>query len=99
MDSLRIKQTQQVAAFLIVNLLGVDGVDFMKFVNLPKRYGYSRTSVIRASLECLRRTLPDKLIKTPVTLKAGDADMKWMSAIIREFNEHDRSKEFYSAPK
>ena len=74
-------------------------MDCMKFVKPPKRYLQDRAIIIRASLECLRRTLPDKLIKTPVTLKAGDADMKWMSAIIREFNEHDSSKEFYSAPK
>jgi len=73
-------------------------MDCTKFVKPPKRYGDPRRSVFRASLECLRRTLPDKLFKTPVTLKASDADMKWMSAIIREFNEHDRSKEFYSAP-
>lgn len=58
--------------------------------------GYRREEIIRASLECLRRCLPEKLQKTPLTLQAAEADKKWLSEIVREFNSHDRSKAFYS---
>jgi hypothetical protein len=55
-----------------------------------------REEIIRASLECLRRCLPDKLLKTPVTLQAGAADADWMKKIISEFNAHDRTKVFFT---
>lgn len=68
-------------------------MDCRKFL-IPKRSGYPRKEIIRACLECLRRCLPDKLLKTRVTLKATEVDLNWMRPIIEKFNEHDRSKPF-----
>jgi hypothetical protein len=45
----------------------------------------------------LRRCLPEKLLKTPVTLKCNDADREWMSKIVTDFNAHDRAKVFWEA--
>lgn len=70
-------------------------MDLTKF-SIPKRYGYPREDIVRACLECLRRTLPRKLHGTPLTLKASDADLSWVAPIVAEFNKHDRAKEFYS---
>jgi hypothetical protein len=61
--------------------------------------GYPRENIIRASLECLRRCLPAKLQNTPLTLQATEADKKWLSEIVREFNSHVRSKVFYTPPE
>lgn len=58
--------------------------------------GYSKEDVLRASLECLRRCLPEKLMKVPVTLKCKEADETWMEKLVEEFNRHDRSKVFYT---
>ncbi len=58
--------------------------------------GYAREDIIRASLECLRRCLPKQMQNTPLTLQAAEADKKWLSEIVREFNSHDRSKTFYT---
>ena len=71
-------------------------MDCTQFV-VPKRFGYPRQEIVRACLECLRRCLPDTLLKTPVTLKATKIDMIWMKLILEEFNEHDRSKPFQIA--
>ena len=65
----------------------------------PDGRGYDREVIVRASLECLRRCLPDKLVKTPVQLKASDTDKVWLSSLVNEFNKHDRSKVFYEPPQ
>lgn len=61
--------------------------------------GYKREDIIRASLECLRRCLPEKLRNTALRLQASQQDAEWLSKIVSEFNKHDRSKVFYSSPK
>jgi hypothetical protein len=67
--------------------------------SVPQRFGHSPEHVLRASLECLRRCLPEKLRRTAVTLKAAGADMEWMGKIITEFNTHDRTKVFFTPTK
>ena len=65
-------------------------------LHIPEGYREEdREEVIRASLECLRRCLPDYLVKTPLTLKSGDADKEWLGKMVQEFNAHDRSKVFF----
>ncbi len=66
---------------------------------IPKSFGHPLDNIIRACLECLRRCLPDKLRQTPLTLKAGGEDKKWVDKIVREFNAHDRGKVFYTPPQ
>lgn len=68
-------------------------LDATKFA-VPTRFSHSPENVLRASLECFRRCLPDKLRNTPVILKCGDADRGWMSNVVFEFNAHDRAKVF-----
>jgi hypothetical protein len=63
---------------------------------VPKRFGHSPEDILRASLECLRRCLPEKLRRTAVTLRAADANKDWMGKIIAEFNVHDRTKVFFT---
>ena len=63
---------------------------------VPKRFNHHREEIIRASLECLRRCLPEQLVKTPVTLRCSDFDKQWMEQIVSEFNAHDRSKIFFT---
>lgn len=65
---------------------------------VPEGYGRWKEPVIRATLECLRRCLPENLRSTPVALKAGEADQAWIGAIVKEFNGHDRGKVFYTEP-
>lgn len=65
---------------------------------VAKESGYPRENIVRASLECLRRCLPDNLMDAPLILKANEADQAWLSEIIREFNTHDRRKVFYTSP-
>ncbi len=72
-------------------------MDVTKFA-IPNGCDHPREDIIRACLECLRRCLPEKLIRTPLTLKASDKDSKWMSAIVHAFNAHDRSTVYYSPP-
>ena len=72
-------------------------LDTTEFV-IPKRFDHSRENIIRSCLECLRLCLPDKLRETPLTIKAGDSDKKWLSEIVREFNAHDRKKVFHTPP-
>lgn len=62
----------------------------------PKEY--SREEVVRACLECVRRVLPPKLFKTPLTFSASPENQGWMSKIVDEFNRHDRRKVFYGEP-
>jgi hypothetical protein len=73
-------------------------LDATKF-KLSEGRGYEREVIIRASLECLRRCLPPKLIKTPLKLQASEADKAWLTVIVNEFNKHDRSKVFYEPPQ
>lgn len=61
-----------------------------------RRFDHPREHIVRASLECLRRCLPEKLRDTPVTLRASEPNKAWLSDIIREFNAHDRRKVFFT---
>ena len=63
---------------------------------IPENRVHQQDEIIRASLECLRRCLPDQLLKTPVTLEASNADREWMTKIIIELNAHDRAKGFFT---
>ena len=63
---------------------------------IPEASTHPRGNILRASLECLRRCLPEKLLTTPVTLKASEANKGWMAAIVKEFNAHDRRKVFFT---
>ena len=82
--------------------LGAQGVtpmitmDASGFI-LPKRFAHPKEEIIRASLECLRLCIPEKLRTTPVTLKCKDADKEWISKIVSEFNVQPRTKVFYVA--
>jgi hypothetical protein len=71
--------------------------DATRFV-VPKRCRYPREHIIRACLECLRRCLSEKLLKTTVTLKCADADKDWLAKIATEFNAHDHTKVFFTPP-
>lgn len=66
---------------------------------IPEAFTYPRDQVLRASLECLRRCLPEKLLTTSVTLKASVANKGWMAAIVKEFNAHDRRKVVFTPPE
>lgn len=57
--------------------------------------GYPKEVIIRASLECLRRCLPEKLRSTKITLSCRDADREWLSKIVSEFDSAARDKPFY----
>jgi hypothetical protein len=54
-----------------------------------------RVKIVRASLECVRRCLGERLAKTPVTLQCGEADKEWLGKIVEEFNANDRGKAFF----
>jgi hypothetical protein len=56
---------------------------------------YKREDILKASLECLRRVLPPEHIKTELTFTSSPEDREWMGKIIAEFNQCDRSKEFF----
>lgn len=60
-----------------------------------KSGGYDKEAIIRASLECLRRVLPTKLVATKATLKCKDEDKDWLSGIVAQFNAASRDKPFY----
>jgi len=62
-----------------------------------KSGGYDKEAIVRASLECLRRCLPAKLVATKVTLKCGDADKGWLSRIVAQFNSAPRDRPFYES--
>jgi hypothetical protein len=80
--------------------LGAEGavpmilMDATKFDD-SKAGGYSREDIVRASLECLRRCLPEKLKTTKITLSCRDADRDWLSKIASEFDSAPRDKPFY----
>jgi hypothetical protein len=59
--------------------------------------GFPREEILRASLECLRRLLPIKLLKTELTFTSSPENREWMNKIVSEFNHFDKSKPFYEA--
>lgn len=63
---------------------------------VPGRFGHAREDIVRATLECLRLCLPERLQNTHVTLKCSETDKPWMEKILSEFNAHDRSKVFFT---
>jgi hypothetical protein len=65
--------------------------------NASKARGYDKEEIVRASLECLRRTLPAPLAQTPVSLRCAERDKPWLSAIVAAFNAHPRGKPFFPA--
>ncbi len=69
-------------------------MDLSQF-SVPQRFEYPREDIIRACLECLRRCLPDRLQKTPLTLECREIDSPWLTKIVSDFNAHDRSKVFF----
>lgn len=73
-------------------------MDVTKFA-VSKRFSHPRENIIRSCLECLRRCLPEKLLRTPLTLKAREQDKAWLAEIVKEFNAHDRSKVYYTPPQ
>ena len=56
---------------------------------------YSKEDILRASLECLRRVLPQKLTKTDLTFTSSEEDHDLIAKIVLEFNKADRGKVFY----
>lgn len=67
-------------------------------LHIPKSYVNQRTDIIRASLECLRRCQPKITLKTPLTIIGLDKDKEWVVKLVKEFNQHDRSKPFFKSP-
>lgn len=67
--------------------------------NFVAAKGYTKESILRASLECLRRVLPAKLMKTQLTFTSSPENHEWMGKIISDFNQADRSKPFYQVPE
>lgn len=57
----------------------------------------SRDSIVRASLECVRRCVEGRPEKTPVKLKCKEEDREWLGKIVDEFNACDRSKVFFKS--
>jgi hypothetical protein len=57
--------------------------------------GYDKEEIVRASLECLRRCLPQKLKTTKVSLQCKDSDKEWLTEIVSEFNAAPRNKPFF----
>ena len=57
--------------------------------------GYPKETILRASLECLRRVLPSKLMKTELTFTSSPENREWMGKIVSDFNRADKSKPFY----
>ncbi|MCX6848135.1 MAG: hypothetical protein NTY98_04380 [Verrucomicrobia bacterium] len=71
---------------------------YMKADEFVVTKAYDREVIVKACLECVRRVLPPKLLKTPLTFSASPENKEWMSKIVDEFNRHDRSKVFYGEP-
>jgi hypothetical protein len=69
-------------------------LDATKFDD-SKAGGYPKEDIVRASLECLRRCLPEKLKATKITLSCRDADKEWLSKIVSEFDAAPRDSPFY----
>jgi hypothetical protein len=71
-------------------------LDATKFDD-SKAGGYPREDIVRASLECLRRCLPEKLKSTKITLSCQDRDKEWLSKIVSEFDSAARDEPFYES--
>lgn len=69
--------------------------DATKF-DVSKSGGYSKDAVVRASFECLRRCLPERLKTTKITLRSKDSDREWISKIVNEFDAASRDQPFYT---
>jgi len=84
------------------NDLGAVGSDPMilfdatKF-DASKARGFPKEDIVRASLECLRRCLPEQLKNTKVTLKSREADQEWISKIVAEFDSAPRDQPFFGS--
>ena len=63
--------------------------------DVSKSGGYPKEDIIRASLECLRRCLPEKLQNTKITLKSKETEKEWISKIVAEFDSAPRDKDFF----
>ena len=63
---------------------------------VPPNAGHPREDLVRASLECLRLCLPEKLQQTPLTLECREADQPWLTQIVADFNSKDRAKVFFT---
>ena len=61
--------------------------------------GYPKEAILSASLECLRRVLPAKLLNTELTFTSSPEDHDWMSKIVEKFNKADKAKPFYRSPE
>ena len=57
--------------------------------------GYSKETILRASLECLRRVLPSKLMRTELTFTSSPENREWLGKVVSDFNRADKSKPFY----
>lgn len=66
---------------------------------IDPQYNDSREDILRASLECLRRCLPEPLLKTPLMLKTSPTNAEWIRKIVEEFNLSDRKKVFFVPPQ
>lgn len=67
--------------------------------NITPQNNYPREDILRASLECLRRCLPEALPTTPVILETSKKNAGWMGKVIQEFNLSDRKKVFFVPPQ
>jgi len=63
---------------------------------LSKVCVYEKEKVVRATLECLRRSVTGNLAKFPVTLHCKEEDRKWLEPIVKEYNGADHSKPFFN---
>lgn len=71
---------------------------FMNADEFEVTKGYEREDIVKACLECVRRVLPPRMLKMPLTFSASPENKGWMSKIVDEFNRHDRSQVFYGKP-
>ncbi len=72
---------------------------FMNAEQFVNHRSFPREEILKASIECLRRVLPTKLLKTELTFSASPGNRAWMEEIVSEFNHCDRSKEFHLTKK
>ncbi|MFD0893957.1 hypothetical protein KBB96_11080 [Luteolibacter ambystomatis] len=66
---------------------------------VPENHGHPREKILRASLECLRKVLPEKFTSAPIKLECHEKDREWIGKILEEFKKHDRSKPFFESPR
>jgi hypothetical protein len=85
--------TNDLGAASSVPMILFDASEF----DVSKSGGYPKEDIVRASLECLRRCLPERLKNTKVTLRSRDADKEWISKIVAEFNAAPRDQPFHAS--